>query len=102
MRSASQTAKILPWRLALRLSLDPLPSVPNAAICSRSFGLALSFVAYVLRYDAARWRSIVGPTGLMVLVTAAVAFVGLRGIAMPATQSVATAARLCRPPNRAA
>lgn len=38
------------------------------------FGLALSFVAYVLRYDAARWRSILGPTGLLVLVTAAVAF----------------------------
>jgi hypothetical protein len=45
------------------------------------FGLALSFVAYVLRYDPARWRSIIGPTGLLALVTAAVAFIGLRGIA---------------------
>ncbi|MFI2433289.1 hypothetical protein [Streptomyces sp. NPDC018693] len=45
------------------------------------FGLTLSFIAYVLRHEPARWRSIVGPTGVLVVVTAALAFVGLRGIA---------------------
>ncbi|MFJ9011678.1 hypothetical protein [Streptomyces canus] len=45
------------------------------------FGLTLSFVAYVLRHEPARRRSIIGPTGVLVLVTAVLAFVGLRGIA---------------------
>ncbi|KUL46991.1 hypothetical protein ADL12_00675 [Streptomyces regalis] len=45
------------------------------------FGLTLSFVAYVLRHEPARRRSIIGPTGALVLVTAVLAFVGLRGIA---------------------
>ncbi|MDX3458717.1 hypothetical protein PV396_43500 [Streptomyces sp. ME02-8801-2C] len=44
-------------------------------------GLTLSFIAYVLRHEPARWRSIVGPAGVLVVVTAALAFVGLRGIA---------------------
>ncbi|GLW47496.1 hypothetical protein Stsp02_31580 [Streptomyces sp. NBRC 14336] len=54
---------------------------PERAAMLIPFGLALSFVAYVLRYQTARWRSIVGPTGILVLVTAAMAFFGLRGIA---------------------
>ncbi|MFF8395484.1 hypothetical protein [Streptomyces sp. NPDC016172] len=41
------------------------------------FGPALSFVAYVLRHDTTRWRSIIGPTGLLVSVAAAMAFFGL-------------------------
>ncbi|MED7827386.1 hypothetical protein [Streptomyces chiangmaiensis] len=45
------------------------------------FGLTLSFIAYVLRHEPARWRSIIGPAGVLVLVTAVLAFIGLRGIA---------------------
>ncbi|MFF0096712.1 hypothetical protein ACFYSF_43310 [Streptomyces canus] len=31
--------------------------------------------------EPARWRSILGPAGILVLLTAALAFIGLRGIA---------------------
>ncbi|MEU2266679.1 hypothetical protein ABZ568_09620 [Streptomyces olindensis] len=45
------------------------------------FGLALSFVAYVLGHQPTRCRSIAGPAGILMAVTAAVAFFGLKGIA---------------------
>ncbi|MGW2547372.1 hypothetical protein ACWC5I_42475, partial [Kitasatospora sp. NPDC001574] len=48
-------------------------------------GLVVSFVAYVLRYDAARWRSVIRLTGAAVAITAAVAFFGLRGLAADLT-----------------
>ncbi|GGQ97122.1 hypothetical protein [Streptomyces pilosus] len=86
--SASKVVAIVLASLALSFGIGMLSGglqhfedFPERAAMLIPFGLALSFVAYVLRYDAARWRSIVGPTGLIVLVTAAVAFVGLRGIA---------------------
>ncbi|CCK25805.1 hypothetical protein BN159_1426 [Streptomyces davaonensis JCM 4913] len=61
--------------------LQHFEDFPERAAMLIPFGLTLSFVAYVLRYEPARWRGIAGPTGALVLVTAAVAFVGLRGIA---------------------
>ncbi|MGK5692889.1 hypothetical protein ACSNOJ_08210 [Streptomyces sp. URMC 128] len=61
--------------------LQHFEDFPERAAMLVPFGLALSFIAYVLRYQSARWRSIVGPAGVLVLVTAALAFVGLRGIA---------------------
>ncbi|MFD5947405.1 hypothetical protein ACFWAZ_09030 [Streptomyces collinus] len=61
--------------------LQHFEDCPERAAMLIPFGLALSFVAYVLCHDSMRWRSIVGPTGLLVLVTAAIAFLGLRGIA---------------------
>jgi hypothetical protein len=61
--------------------LQHFEDFPARAAMLIPFGLALSFIAYVLRYQPARWRSIVGPAGVLVLVTAALAFVGLRGIA---------------------
>ncbi|MFF4587222.1 hypothetical protein [Streptomyces sp. NPDC001388] len=86
--SASKVVAIVPASLALSFGIGMLSGgmqhfedFPERAAMLIPFGLALSFVAYVLRYDAARRRSIIGPTGLLVLVTAAVAFVGLRGIA---------------------
>ncbi|NBM15462.1 hypothetical protein [Streptomyces sp. GC420] len=86
--SASRVVAIVLASLALSFGIGMLSGglqhfedFPERAAMLIPFGLALSFVAYVLRYDAARWRSITGPTGLLVLVTAAVAFVGLRGIA---------------------
>ncbi|MEU1925109.1 hypothetical protein AB0H23_34480 [Streptomyces albogriseolus] len=86
--SASKVVAIVLASLALSFGIGMLSGgmqhfedFPERAAMLIPFGLALSFVAYVLRYDAARWRSIIGPTGLLVLVTAAVAFVGLRGIA---------------------
>ncbi|GHE65099.1 DMT family transporter [Streptomyces capitiformicae] len=86
--SASTVVAIVLASLALSFGIGMLSGglqhfedFPERAAMLIPFGLALSFVAYVLRYDAARWRSIIGPTGLLVLVTAAVAFVGLRGIA---------------------
>jgi hypothetical protein len=86
--SASTVVAIVPASLALSFGicmlsggLQHFEDFPERAAMLIPFGLALSFVAYVLRYDATRWRSIIGPTGLLVLVTAAVAFVGLRGIA---------------------
>ncbi|MFD5918070.1 hypothetical protein ACFVYP_13390 [Kitasatospora sp. NPDC058201] len=48
-------------------------------------GLVVSFIAYVLRHDAARWRSIIRLTGAAVAITAAVAFLGLRGLAADLT-----------------
>jgi hypothetical protein len=86
--SASKVVAIVLASLALSFGIGMLSGglqhfedFPARAAMLIPFGLALSFVAYVLRYDAARWRSIIGPTGLVVLATAAVAFVGLRGIA---------------------
>ena len=86
--SASKVVAIVLASLALSFGIGMLSGgmqhfedFPERAAMLIPFGLALSFVAYVLRYDPARWRSIIGPTGLLVLVTAAVAFVGLRGIA---------------------
>ncbi|MFE1288847.1 hypothetical protein [Streptomyces sp. NPDC058751] len=61
--------------------LQHFEDFPERAATLIPFGLALSFVAYVLRHDTARWRSIIGPTGLLVLLTATTAFFGLRGIA---------------------
>lgn len=61
--------------------LQHFEDFPERAAMLIPFGLALSFVAYVLRHEPARWRSIMGPAGILVLLTAALAFVGLRGIA---------------------
>ncbi|RZB14307.1 hypothetical protein StrepF001_38735 [Streptomyces sp. F001] len=61
--------------------LQHFEDFPERAAMLIPFGLALSFVAYVLRHEPARWRSIAGPAGALVLITAALAFVGLRGIA---------------------
>ncbi|MEU8570736.1 hypothetical protein AB0C51_20715 [Streptomyces pathocidini] len=54
---------------------------PERAAMLILFGLALSFVSYVLRHRPDRWRSILGPAGILVAVTAAVAFVALKDIA---------------------
>lgn len=61
--------------------LQHFEDFPERAAMLIPFGLALSFVAYVLRHEPARWRSIMGPAGILVLLTAALAFAGLRGIA---------------------
>lgn len=61
--------------------LQHFEDFPERAAMLIPFGLALSFAAYVLRHEPARWRSIMGPAGFLVLLTAALAFVGLRGIA---------------------
>ncbi|MEV8018097.1 hypothetical protein AB0O76_17530 [Streptomyces sp. NPDC086554] len=61
--------------------LQHFEDFPERAAMLIPFGLTLSFIAYVLRHEPARWRSIIGPAGVLVLVTAALAFVGLRGIA---------------------
>ncbi|PWI16895.1 hypothetical protein DI272_24050 [Streptomyces sp. Act143] len=61
--------------------LQHFEDFPERAAMLIPFGLALSFVAYVLRHQPARWRGIAGPAGIVVAVTAAVAFVGLKGIA---------------------
>ncbi|MEU0170323.1 hypothetical protein ABZ214_33560 [Streptomyces iakyrus] len=86
--SASQVVAIVLASLALSFGIGMLSGglqhfedFPARAAMLIPFGLALSFVAYVLRYQTDRWRSIIGPTGIVVLITAAVAFVGLRGIA---------------------
>ncbi|MEV4862506.1 hypothetical protein [Streptomyces ossamyceticus] len=86
--SASKVVAIVPASPALSCGIGMLSGgmqhfedFPERAAMLIPFGPALSFVAYVLRYDAASWRSIIGPTGLLVLVTAAIVFVGLRGIA---------------------
>jgi hypothetical protein len=68
--------------------LQHFEDFPERAAMLIPFGLALSFVSYVLRHQPARWRSILGPAGVLVAVTAAVAFVGLKGIAQEmATES---------------
>ncbi|CAM5514483.1 hypothetical protein [Streptomyces chartreusis] len=86
--SASKVVAIVVASLALSFGIGMLSGglqhfedFPERAAMLIPFGLALSFVAYVLRHDAARWRSIIGPTGLLVLLTAVIAFFGLRGIA---------------------
>lgn len=61
--------------------LQHFEDFPERAAMLIPFGLALSFVSYVLRHRPDRWRSILGPAGILVAVTAAVAFVGLKGIA---------------------
>ncbi|WP_405638863.1 hypothetical protein [Streptomyces sp. NBC_00019] len=61
--------------------LQHFEDFPERAAMLIPFGLVLSFVAYVLRHQPSRWRSIAGPAGILMAVTAAVAFVGLRGIA---------------------
>ncbi|MEU0681302.1 MULTISPECIES: hypothetical protein [Streptomyces] len=86
--SASKVVAIVLASLALSFGIGMLSGglqhfedFPARAAMLIPFGLTLSFVAYVLRYQMDRWRSIVGPTGILVLITAGVAFVGLRGIA---------------------
>ncbi|MFD8231642.1 hypothetical protein ACFV20_07060 [Streptomyces sp. NPDC059696] len=86
--SASKVVGVVLSSLALSFGIGMLSGgmqhfedFPERAAMLIPFGLALSFVAYVLRYQTARWRSIVGPTGILVLVTAGMAFFGLRGIA---------------------
>lgn len=61
--------------------LQHFEDFPERAAMLIPFGLALSFVSYVLRHRPDRWRGILGPAGILVAVTAAVAFVGLKGIA---------------------
>ncbi|MEU2267056.1 hypothetical protein ABZ568_11620 [Streptomyces olindensis] len=86
--SASKVVAIVLSSLALSFGIGMLSGglqhfedFPERAAMLIPFGLALSFVAYVVRHDTTRWRSIIGPTGLLVLVTATMAFFGLRGIA---------------------
>ncbi|MXM67991.1 hypothetical protein GR925_32300 [Streptomyces sp. HUCO-GS316] len=86
--SASKVVAIVLASLALSFGIGMLSGglqhfedFPERAAMLIPFGLALSFVAYVLRHDATRWRSIIGPTGVLVLVTAAMALFGLRGVA---------------------
>ncbi|TQE26140.1 hypothetical protein [Streptomyces ipomoeae] len=61
--------------------LQHFEDFPERAAMLLPFGLALSFVAYVLRHQPTRWRGILGPAGILVAVTAVVAFLGLKGIA---------------------
>ncbi|GAA3816611.1 hypothetical protein ACFS5L_06235 [Streptomyces phyllanthi] len=61
--------------------LQHFEDFPERAAMLIPFGLVLSFVAYVLRHQPSRWRSVAGPAGILMAVTAAVAFVGLKGIA---------------------
>jgi hypothetical protein len=85
---ASKVLSIVASSLALSFGIGMLSGglqhfedFPARAAMLIPFGLTLSFIAYVLRHEPERWRSIVGPAGVLVLITAAVAFVGLRGIA---------------------
>jgi hypothetical protein len=86
--SASKVLVIVTASLALSFGIGMLSGglqhfedFPDRAAMLIPFGLTLSFIAYVVRHEPARWRSIIGPAGVLVLVTAALAFVGLRGIA---------------------
>lgn len=85
---ASKVLSIVAASLALSFGIGMLSGglqhfedFPERGAMLIPFGLALSFVAYVLRHEPERRRSIIGPAGVLVLVTAALAFVGLRGIA---------------------
>ncbi|MFI7413606.1 hypothetical protein ACIBU0_33595 [Streptomyces sp. NPDC049627] len=85
---ATKVAGIVVASLALSFGIGMLSGglqhfedFPERAAMLIPFGLTLSFIAYVLRHEPARWRSIVGPAGVLVVITAALAFVGLRGIA---------------------
>ncbi|MFF4576362.1 hypothetical protein [Streptomyces sp. NPDC001410] len=85
---ASKVLSIVGASLALSFGIGMLSGglqhfedFPERGAMLIPFGLTLSFMAYVLRHEPARWRSIIGPAGVLVLVTAALAFVGLRGIA---------------------
>ncbi|MFF4550767.1 hypothetical protein [Streptomyces sp. NPDC001435] len=85
---ASKVLSIVAASLALSFGIGMLSGglqhfedFPERGAMLIPFGLTLSFIAYVVRHEPARWRSILGPAGVLVLVTAALAFVGLRGIA---------------------
>ncbi|MFI2431828.1 hypothetical protein [Streptomyces sp. NPDC018693] len=68
--------------------LQHFEDFPERAAMLIPFGLALSFVSYVLRHQPTRWRGLLGPAGILVAVTAVVAFLGLKGIAQEmATES---------------
>lgn len=84
---------MVPTSLALSFGIGSLSGgmqhfedVPARAAVLIPVGLALSFIAYVLRYHAGRWRSMVRPAGLALLATAALSFVALHQLAvtMPA------------------
>ncbi|MEU0119358.1 hypothetical protein ABZ137_38185 [Streptomyces bobili] len=86
--SAAKVCGVVAASLALSFGIGMLSGglqhfedFPERAAMLIPFGLALSFVSYVLRHRPDRWRSILGPAGILVAVTAAVAFVGLQGIA---------------------
>ncbi|MEU3550857.1 hypothetical protein [Streptomyces longwoodensis] len=85
---ASRVARIVAASLVLSFGIGMLSGglqhfedFPARGAMLIPVGLTLSFIAYVLRHEPARWRRILGPTGAVVLVTAALAFIGLRGIA---------------------
>lgn len=84
---------MVPASLALSFGIGSLSGgiqhfedVPTRAAVLIPVGLALAFIAYVLRYHAQRWRSVLRPAGLALLATAALAFVALHQVAagMPA------------------
>ncbi|MBD0839437.1 hypothetical protein [Streptomyces sp. TRM68416] len=86
--SAAKVCGVVAASLALSFGIGMLSGglqhfedFPDRAAMLIPFGLALSFVSYVLRHQPARWRAIVGPAGILVAATAAVAFLGLKGIA---------------------
>jgi hypothetical protein len=61
--------------------LQHFADVPTRAAVLIPAGLVLAFIAYVLRYHAARWRSIIRPTGLALLAGTALVFIVLHQIA---------------------
>jgi hypothetical protein len=75
---------MVPTSLALSFGIGSLSGgiqhfedVPIRAAVLIPVGLALAFIAYVLRYHASHWRSVVRPAGLAMLATAALSFVAL-------------------------
>ncbi len=94
--TARAVMTMVPASLALSFGIGSLSGgiqhfedVPARAAVLIPVGLALAFIAYVLRYHAQRWRSVLGPAGLALLVTAALAFVALHQVAagMPSAPS---------------
>lgn len=87
---------MVPASLALSFGIGSLSGgiqhfedVPARAAVLIPIGLALAFIAYVMRYHSQRWRSVVRPAGLALLATAALAFVALHQVAagMPSAGS---------------
>ncbi|MFH9612911.1 hypothetical protein ACH4MM_03925 [Streptomyces pratensis] len=61
--------------------LQHFEDFPDRAAMLVPFGIALSFVAYVLKDVESSWRRIFSPAGLAVLLVVAVSFMGLRYVA---------------------
>ncbi|RZU53199.1 hypothetical protein EV385_5093 [Krasilnikovia cinnamomea] len=94
--TARAVLTMVPASLALSFGIGSLSGgiqhfkdVPVRAAVLIPVGLALAFIAYVMRYHAQRWRTVVRPAGLALLATAALAFVALHQVAagMPAVPS---------------